>query len=156
AAPASRQLSLELHRAERAAPAAMTTERATETPKPEAERTATAENGRAPSRTPSRGRPQAARESRGGDSGGDPNGRFRNVELPATAGSGAGSGSAISVEAEPLAASSQENSELLVISGNTTATVDSGDWSDPRFRERMAEFAGRMGFGGFGSDRGGE
>lgn len=43
-----------------------------------------------------------------------------------------------------------ENSDLLVISGNTSASIDAGDWGNPEFRERMREMAERMGFGGIG------
>ena len=53
----------------------------------------------------------------------------------------------------------EENADLLVISGNTTASLAAGDWNDPQFRERITEMAGRMGFGtgegpGFGGGEG--
>src|SRR5206468_8630005 len=54
----------------------------------------------------------------------------------------------------------EDNSDLLVISGNSTASFGAGDWNDPQFRERMMEMANRMGFGpgeggGFGNREGG-
>ncbi|NWG12477.1 MAG: TonB-dependent receptor [Acidobacteria bacterium] len=46
-------------------------------------------------------------------------------------------------------ASRTDGGDLLVISGNPSASVGAFDWSDPGMRERMAEMVQRMGFGGF-------
>ncbi len=40
----------------------------------------------------------------------------------------------------------QDNSDLLVITGNPTASMDAGDWNDPRFRDRIMGMAREMGF----------
>ncbi len=47
------------------------------------------------------------------------------------------------------AAARADNGELLVISGNPSASVGAFDWNDPNIRERMMEMVQRMGFGGF-------
>jgi hypothetical protein len=44
---------------------------------------------------------------------------------------------------------SQDNSDLLVISGSSSASVDAGNWNDPQFRDRIRQMAEGMGFGGF-------
>ncbi len=45
--------------------------------------------------------------------------------------------------------SREDNSDLLVISGNSTANMGAGNMNDPDFRERMREMADRMGMGAF-------
>ena len=49
----------------------------------------------------------------------------------------------------------EDNSDLLVISGSSTANFSAGDMNDPGFRDRMMEMADRMGFGGFAPMMGG-
>jgi hypothetical protein len=44
--------------------------------------------------------------------------------------------------------SGPDGSDLLVITGNASASIDAGDWSNPEFRNRIREMADRMGFGG--------
>ncbi len=53
---------------------------------------------------------------------------------------------------------SGEGSDVLVISGGGSASIDAGDMNNPEFRDRMREMADRMGFGGafFPGQGGGE
>ena len=55
--------------------------------------------------------------------------------------------SALSPATSPPCSMREDNSDLLVISGTSTASLASGDWNDPAFRERMMEMRERMGFG---------
>jgi hypothetical protein len=105
-----------------------------------------------------------ANQGRGGRSnfpGGRTNGNappFREIDLNGMSGSEnntenpAGS---MGPETEGTA-SPQDNSDLLVISGSSSASVDAGDWSDPAFRDRIRQMAERMGFGGFMMGPGGQ
>jgi Carboxypeptidase regulatory-like domain/TonB dependent receptor-like, beta-barrel len=64
------------------------------------------------------------------------------------AGLGIGNGAPIVPGDEAVAPMREDNSDLLVISGTSTASLASGDWNDPAFRERMMEMRERMGLGG--------
>src|SRR5213593_4309076 len=120
----SRNLVVTLRRPERA-PAASPQTTEARPPRNAGERTRPAEGG-----------------ARGQENGGA-GGRFQEVELAGVNGAADGAAAA----AESPATVRGDNSDLLVISGNPSATIDSGDWNDPRFRERMIEMARGMGFG---------
>lgn len=73
---------------------------------------------------------------------------FREVEVSGIAAAEQSLPSAAQSGAETAPARARDEiSELLVITGNPTASMDAGDWNDPNFRERIMEMAGRMGFG---------
>ncbi len=75
--------------------------------------------------------------------------RFQEVDLGGLPGAEASQpGSAEISPAPGQPAAREDNSDLLVISGNASASVDAGNWNDPNFRQRMMEAADRMGFGG--------
>jgi hypothetical protein len=97
--------------------------------------------------------PQAAapaeRRPMTGRTGGPSFQRFQEVDMGGLAGTdatlaGLGTGTA----GLNLSAPREDNSDLLVISGNASASVDAGNWNDPNFRQRMMEAADRMGFMG--------
>ena len=49
---------------------------------------------------------------------------------------------------EERGAAPSDNSDVLIITGNSSASIDAGDWSNPDFRNRIREMSDRMGFGG--------
>ncbi|HYK87769.1 MAG TPA: TonB-dependent receptor [Acidobacteriota bacterium] len=79
---------------------------------------------------------------------------FREVDLAAMP-DAEGMQTASGTEGE-TAAPRQDNSDVLLISGSSSASVDAGDWSDPAFRERIRQMAESMGFGGFMMGPGGQ
>ncbi len=62
----------------------------------------------------------------------------------------AAAGAADSVSASSPTSSIGDDSNVLVISGSSSASIDAGDFNNPEFRDRMREMAERMGFGGVG------
>jgi hypothetical protein len=97
---------------------------------------------------------------------GGSSGRTRPAEPPPAfaeiglAGLGIGNGAPTVSGDESAVSMREDNSDVLVISGSSTASLASGDWNDPAFRERMMEMRERMGFGGgegpmFGGREGG-
>ncbi len=80
---------------------------------------------------------------------GAPTGRFQEVDLGGLP--GAETTQPNSADAAPglsQPGGREDNSDLLIISGNASASVDAGNWNDPNFRQRMMEAADRMGFMG--------
>ena len=99
-----------------------------------------------PPKAPAAG-PAAARGARPGlpgTQGAPENGTFRELEM-----TGNQEMDASQPFSPPDAGSRAENPDLLVISGNPSASVGAIDWNDPGMRDRMMEMVGRMGFGGF-------
>jgi hypothetical protein len=75
---------------------------------------------------------------------------FREIDLAGMPGmEGVQTPSGTSVSDTETGAPRQDNSDLLVISGSSSASVDAGDWNDPQFRDRIRQMAEGMGFGGF-------
>ncbi len=102
----------------------------------------------APKPTANREHSGASNSASGRSNGSMP--AFREIDLsamPGMEGVEAGAGAA-GTETEN-GAPRQDNSDLLVISGSSSASVDAGDWNDPAFRDRIRQMAEGMGFGGF-------
>lgn len=99
-----------------------------------------------PTQTPA---PTDRRPMAGRNGGGSSFQRFQEVDMGGLSGADATQSSLGSVAAGAGSSGPREdNSDLLVISGNASASVDAGNWNDPNFRQRMMEAADRMGFMG--------
>jgi trimeric autotransporter adhesin len=88
---------------------------------------------------------QAAPPARNGPASRMPQGGFREVEMTGDV-----------TDASPLPPASQgstpaqtDNSDVLVISGGTSANFGAIDWNDAGMRDRITDMVQRMGFGGF-------
>ncbi len=95
---------------------------------------------------------QAPTGARGNGNNNNNNSAFREIDLSAMPGGDQtlATGTAAGVESQTeTGAPRQDNSDLLVISGSSSASVDAGDWNDPQFRDRIRQMAEGMGFGGF-------
>ncbi len=73
---------------------------------------------------------------------------FAEIEMSATDTASTSGGEALTADS-PAPAPQSDSSDLLVITGNASASLDSGDWNDQAFRARMADMGQRMGFGEF-------